>query len=266
MARTLFGTLVTSINGKVGGTVYQGSAWGSVVRKKVIPKNPRSQAQTDNRNIIAYVTKFWKTLLQSQRDEWNTYAISPQDGYRFFLANNYSLVRDGFPIQEAPTDPPAPGLICQFQLTTQAGTRNCNWNFVSAVKPFEIIVDWGDGNTNTYGPLNSINATHTYGSNATFLPSVTVTDVRSLPSQATNEGNNIQGQGNFEAWQLYYDLSGQRITQTSMNTLMQTINAFGTSNGYIDVRTQRSGIQPTGAGLTAAGALAGRGWTVLYGA
>lgn len=75
------------------------------------------------------------------------------------------------------------------------------------------------GNTNTYITLNSINATHTYGSNATFLPTVTVNDVRALPSQATNEGDNIQGQGSFESWQLYYDLSGQRITQVSMNTL-----------------------------------------------
>ena len=52
MAKIVFSQLVDDVKNKVGETVFTSNRFGPVVRKRVKPINPRSAAQTNQRNLL----------------------------------------------------------------------------------------------------------------------------------------------------------------------------------------------------------------------
>ena len=54
-------------SGKIGSQVYMIGRNGQVVRTRVIPANPRSQAQTDARGIFQTASQAWDSLTELNR-------------------------------------------------------------------------------------------------------------------------------------------------------------------------------------------------------
>ena len=67
MALATFGTIVTELIGKVGGNVFQRGAYGNIMKRKGLPKNPQSETQTVERSHLSASSKSWDALTDEQR-------------------------------------------------------------------------------------------------------------------------------------------------------------------------------------------------------
>lgn len=74
MAKIKWGLFVVDGRGKVGGHVLTKNKSGAIVRTKVTPSNPRTQAQQLVRAIMATVSQAWSALTQQQIASWNEQA------------------------------------------------------------------------------------------------------------------------------------------------------------------------------------------------
>lgn len=74
MAKIKWGMFVVDGRGKVGGHVLTKNKSGAIVRTKVTPSNPRTQAQQLVRAIMATVSSAWSALTQEQISAWNEQA------------------------------------------------------------------------------------------------------------------------------------------------------------------------------------------------
>lgn len=62
---------ITEASGKLGGTVFSRGRGGAYVRNRVMPSNPQTIAQQAVRSAFAAISSAWRSLTQTQRDEWN---------------------------------------------------------------------------------------------------------------------------------------------------------------------------------------------------
>jgi hypothetical protein len=99
MARIIFSSLVTSINGSAGGTTFQRNLYGNTLKNKPHMATPRSQYQNESKRIVSAVTQFWRTMSSVQRQTWIDYAnafpeatrLNPDsylNGYNLFVKFN----------------------------------------------------------------------------------------------------------------------------------------------------------------------------------
>lgn len=115
MGRIVFGAIATEIRGSVGGTTFQGNAYGFTVKNKANMARLQSVAQNELHRLITFVSQYWLTLTQAQRDHWTAFAISHPvssnnnpaavlSGYNYFL--KYNLIRGvgGVVPMDEPTD------------------------------------------------------------------------------------------------------------------------------------------------------------------
>lgn len=76
MARIEFGPLVANARGKVGGGVFTRAKSGAVLRIRVKPRNPRSDAQSGVRAYLTSAARAFKALGATDLALWNGYAGS----------------------------------------------------------------------------------------------------------------------------------------------------------------------------------------------
>lgn len=76
MAIIQFGALVAGIRGTLGGVTYSGNGAGAYIKSWARPTNPRTQAQESVRAQASAIGAWWRSLSQSQRDDWNTWAAN----------------------------------------------------------------------------------------------------------------------------------------------------------------------------------------------
>lgn len=74
MAKIVFGGGVASASGKIGGTVYSRNKGGAYSRTWVMPTNPQTTKQSQQRNLLALKSAAWRSLDTNQRDAWQTWA------------------------------------------------------------------------------------------------------------------------------------------------------------------------------------------------
>jgi hypothetical protein len=67
-------SIVGTLSGKLAGTVYSHNRWGNYIRQLVIPTNPQSVEQQNQRGRIASAAADWSGLTDGQRLAWNAYA------------------------------------------------------------------------------------------------------------------------------------------------------------------------------------------------
>lgn len=67
-------SIVGSLSGKLAGTVYSHNRWGAYIRQLVMPTQPRTSYQQDQRARIASVAERWHDLTPSDRLQWANYA------------------------------------------------------------------------------------------------------------------------------------------------------------------------------------------------
>lgn len=115
MAKINFGGVVQDARGKQNGLIYSKNRYGSYVKRKVTPINPRTTAQTEVRSNFSSLTKGWGSELSAtQITGWNTFAtLFPRtdvfgnakvlSGQNMFISLNQRMLQAGQPIL---LDPP----------------------------------------------------------------------------------------------------------------------------------------------------------------
>ncbi len=90
MAVVQFGPIVSDARKKVGGVVFTKSRFGSIVRKKVSPVQPRTSAQLDVRASLTDFSKSWSgALTAAERAAWN--AFTKNNPVKDVFGNTVSL-------------------------------------------------------------------------------------------------------------------------------------------------------------------------------
>jgi hypothetical protein len=103
--------------GSVGETVSYENRYGLVRRRKTIPRDPRTEVQTQRRAAFQRARAFWGTLTDEQMLAWDTVArkrrtravlgqSTPLSGYLLSISINVHLATLGLPMVAEP--PPVP--------------------------------------------------------------------------------------------------------------------------------------------------------------
>jgi hypothetical protein len=130
MAKINFGGVVQDARGKQNGLVYSRNGYGSYVRRKVTPVNPKSVRQLAVRAAFAVNSKAWSGILtQAQRNQWIAFAAANPitdifglaitlSGIAMFNRMNQILANIGVAmITQAPVDLSVPALAAVIALT-----------------------------------------------------------------------------------------------------------------------------------------------------
>ena len=92
MAKIIFSPLISSASGKTADAVF--ARWKGInyVRQRVIPANPKSDAQMAQREALARVLLCWRTFEQQIKDQLDEYAVNyAMSGYNWFMGHNVVL-------------------------------------------------------------------------------------------------------------------------------------------------------------------------------
>ena len=65
------GPFVGQLSGSQGNTTASHNKFGSYLRNRVVPVDPRTAKQLAVRALIQGFSEFWRTLSQAQRDGWS---------------------------------------------------------------------------------------------------------------------------------------------------------------------------------------------------
>lgn len=76
MALISFGTIVTNIRGKVGGSVFSNSPAGPVVRNKSLPKRRTTDVKSAYNNLWQYLMQSWLFIGAGNQAAWEAYALN----------------------------------------------------------------------------------------------------------------------------------------------------------------------------------------------
>lgn len=99
MARVTYGALVTQLRGSIGGTVFQGNAYGHTAKNTPNMTKPNTSAQNVIKRAVVRCTQRWASLSAAFRSNWVAYAaaypqyakfnpISQLSGYAVFVKRN----------------------------------------------------------------------------------------------------------------------------------------------------------------------------------
>jgi hypothetical protein len=76
MAKVLYGNGVASILGSIAGNTYSNNRYGSYIRNKTPPVQPRSEYQLNQRALFSAISASWRGLTPDQQAGWNAAASS----------------------------------------------------------------------------------------------------------------------------------------------------------------------------------------------
>jgi hypothetical protein len=167
MARIVYGALVTSVRGSVGGTTFQKNKFGFTIKNKPKMILPLSRDQFLSKNIIRRCTTLWATLTPGERLSWINFAATyPQfskhnpavaiSGYNLFVMWSFQYLLSTFvensPILECQTilpelpvvtlsvhKPSSSSLILYSVFTPSSEDWHCN---ISATGPVRNSVNF----------------------------------------------------------------------------------------------------------------------------
>lgn len=145
MASILYGGGVMDIRGSIGGQVHSKNRYGTYIRQKTKPVNPRSPAQSAVRNIMAAVTNAWSAIVtQLQRDAWDVYAAAivvtgrlgqsiTLTGFNHYVRSNVARINAGLlRIDPAPTTLSLPSTDDEFAISASSAAQNISVSFTDA--------------------------------------------------------------------------------------------------------------------------------------
>lgn len=114
MARIIYGALVESIRGSIGGTTFQRNAYGYTVKKKPNMIKPNTSWQQAQKIYFSQAVTAWNALTAAQRADWDSWASTyPQyakynptsqlSGYAVFVRTHCYRFMAGLPVDTNPT-------------------------------------------------------------------------------------------------------------------------------------------------------------------
>ncbi len=139
MAILKFGTLIVGARGTLGGATLSANKAGPYAKTWSKGSNPDTQLQAAHRSSMVRWAVAWRTLTDTQRTAWNTYAALPAQDLTNSLGETYSIsgfawyVRINMNLEQAgvasranpPTLPtPAAPVIDTFHLKTDAAATD----------------------------------------------------------------------------------------------------------------------------------------------
>ena len=112
--------------------VMQGGRYGYVVRKRVVPRNPKTAGQMRARAALSVASQLWRTITEAERRTWFPLAgqLKGKHGFspgltasRLFIAVNATLAAEGKPaLNSAPALPRfAPSPIKEARIVLRQG-------------------------------------------------------------------------------------------------------------------------------------------------
>lgn len=110
MAKIVFSALVSSIKGKLHGSVMRGGRSGTVLMDGYKPKSSASSAQHIHRGRVSDKASEWYALSTSVKELWNKYASllsRPMSGQDAYVMLNVRLASADHADLTAITSPPA---------------------------------------------------------------------------------------------------------------------------------------------------------------
>lgn len=88
--KSIFGAIVVSGTGKLGGSAFSKNKHGVSMKRRVIPIDRKSNSQSVIRSNMRYVSASWRVLTQSQRDLWASSIINGLSGFELYSMLNLS--------------------------------------------------------------------------------------------------------------------------------------------------------------------------------
>lgn len=140
MGKVKFSFAVSEIRNKVGGVVYSRNRYGAYVRNYAVPTGAASSTQLFARNAFGTSSALWKTLTQSQRNDWQNFAtlLSKTDvfnqqykstGFAVFMQVNQELQWWGGSIITTPPILYPMPLLTGLNVALNMSTSNLTWSF-----------------------------------------------------------------------------------------------------------------------------------------
>ena len=134
MAVVKTGAAIADIRGKIGGSVFQGSQGGLVLRNNTTPVNPSSQLQVANRSLYFRLQVEWSNILTAQRIQWDQWAqyqnnnqgrftTSFQSGQVAFIQCNFYRIISNQTILSSPVFAPLDVFADLGSVTFDSGTE-----------------------------------------------------------------------------------------------------------------------------------------------
>jgi hypothetical protein len=102
MARVQYGSIITELNGSIGGFSFQQNSSGKIARTRVSRISSATPKQIFPKNSFVYVVSLWNSLTPYQKGLWNTFAAANPftdywgrtkylTGYNWFMGLNINL-------------------------------------------------------------------------------------------------------------------------------------------------------------------------------
>lgn len=134
MALVKYGAGIVQASGSIAGTTFARNRFGNYMRARTKPVDPVSDAQSEQRSRLSYLSTYWQsTLSAAQRTAWNTYAAAVPvqnrlgesvylTGFNMFVRSNTVALQVGMDIvADGPTVLTMPEVDPTFAI---AGTAN----------------------------------------------------------------------------------------------------------------------------------------------
>jgi len=138
MALVTFSPIISDIRNAAGNAVFSRWKGRSYIRERVIPANPRSAAQTTQRQYLAKVVGWWHDLKTVIKDCCDTLGAEYQiSGFNAFTARNVKDMADGVDERIIPLNTPE-NPVDNVQASTGSGSG-------------EINVTWSQGQAEATG-------------------------------------------------------------------------------------------------------------------
>jgi len=142
------------ILGSVGGATFSHNRGGSYVKRRCVPTNPNTDAQSDIRAILATLSSGWSSVSASDRLSWDNWAAANPttdslgneinwSGHQAYIALNSRLLLAGAAAEPAPPITSGPAALVTLAATfTQPSDYSIAYTATPLAAGHRLLIWW----------------------------------------------------------------------------------------------------------------------------
>jgi len=229
MALVRFGNGISEIRGSIAGSTFSRTHAGAVIRNRIKPTNPNTQAQADIRYLFSYIAATFADLSESERKLWREFAEA-LTFWKNRLGESYTpTARQVY--QYCQTNL----ILAKSQLNTSFTVTTWQWNFGAMIstpdmditeKPQPLTFNNGDKTFNlTLNPVGTIGGLI---SSDSLIPPNATDDLQNVIVEATAPIRPNQG---MKDTRFRYLQGYNASAATQLNLLTEYNSVFGNPSG-----------------------------------